>query len=70
MFVMLSCGYDNVPLENSKTRRQYGFVAEKARSTACTQCRECEPKCPQSIPVSEWMPRISEVLAEGKPYPR
>ena len=51
-------------------RRQYGFIAEKARSTACTQCRECEPKCPQSILISEWMPRISEVLAEGKAYPR
>ena len=51
-------------------RRQYGFVAEKARSTACTQCRECEPKCPQSIPISEWMPSVSEVLAEGRPYPR
>jgi predicted aldo/keto reductase-like oxidoreductase len=51
-------------------RRQYGFLAEKARSTACIQCRECDPKCPQSIPISEWMPKISRVLAEGRPYPR
>jgi predicted aldo/keto reductase-like oxidoreductase len=51
-------------------RRQYGFVAEKARSTACIQCRECEPKCPQGILVSEWMPRVSEVLSKGRPYPR
>jgi predicted aldo/keto reductase-like oxidoreductase len=50
-------------------RRQYGFLAEKARSTACIQCRECDPKCPQSIPISEWMPKVSRVLAEGKPYP-
>jgi hypothetical protein len=50
-------------------RRQYGFVAEAARSTSCVQCRECEPKCPQSILISEWMPRVSEVLAEGRPYP-
>jgi predicted aldo/keto reductase-like oxidoreductase len=50
-------------------RRQYGFIAEKARSTACTQCRECEPKCPQSILISEWMPKVSEVLADGRPYP-
>jgi predicted aldo/keto reductase-like oxidoreductase len=49
-------------------RRQYGFIAEKARSTACTQCRECEPKCPQSILISEWMPKVSEVLADGRPY--
>jgi predicted aldo/keto reductase-like oxidoreductase len=50
-------------------RRQYGFVSEQARSTTCTQCRECEPKCPQSILVSEWMPKVSAVLAEGRPYP-
>jgi predicted aldo/keto reductase-like oxidoreductase len=49
-------------------RSQYGFIAEKARSTACTQCRECEPKCPQSILISEWMPKVSEVLADGRPY--
>jgi predicted aldo/keto reductase-like oxidoreductase len=50
-------------------RRQYGFVAEKARSTACTHCRECEPKCPQGILISEWMAKVSGVLAEGQPYP-
>jgi predicted aldo/keto reductase-like oxidoreductase len=50
-------------------RRQYGYVPEKAKSSACTQCRECEPKCPQSILISEWMPRITEVLAQKKPYP-
>jgi predicted aldo/keto reductase-like oxidoreductase len=50
-------------------RRQYGFISEKARCTACIQCRECEPKCPQNIPISEWMPKVSEVLAEGRPYP-
>lgn len=51
-------------------RRQYGFISEKARSAACIQCRECEPKCPQSILISEWMPKVGEVLAEGRPYPR
>ncbi|UCF96688.1 MAG: aldo/keto reductase [Spirochaetaceae bacterium] len=51
-------------------RRQYGFIKEKARSASCTQCRECEPKCPQSILISEWMPKITGVLAEGSPYPR
>ena len=51
-------------------RRQYGFIAEKARSAACIQCRECEPKCPQGILISEWMPKVSQVLAGGRPYPR
>ena len=51
-------------------RREFGFIPEKARSSACTQCRECEPKCPQSIIISEWMPKVTEVLAQGRPYPR
>lgn len=51
-------------------RRQFAFLAENSRATACTQCRECEPKCPQSIVISEWMPKISEVLAEGRAYTR
>ncbi len=51
-------------------RRQYGYIEEMARSGSCIQCRECEPKCPQSIPISEWMPRVTEVLEEGRPYPR
>jgi predicted aldo/keto reductase-like oxidoreductase len=51
-------------------RRGYGFISEKKRSSACTQCRECEPKCPQNILISEWMPKISRVLAEGESYPR
>ncbi len=41
---------------------------QKAGADACIQCRECEEKCPQSIPISEWMPVVDEVLGEGKPY--
>jgi predicted aldo/keto reductase-like oxidoreductase len=41
---------------------------QKAGADACIQCRECEDKCPQSIPISEWMPVVHEVLGEGKPY--
>jgi predicted aldo/keto reductase-like oxidoreductase len=37
-------------------------------ASACIQCRECDPKCPQSIPISEWMPIIHAVLGEGKAY--
>ncbi len=51
-------------------RRQFGSLAEKARCSACTQCRECEPKCPQSIVISEWMHKITEVFSQGRSYPR
>ncbi len=39
-----------------------------AGADACIQCRECEDKCPQSIPISEWMPVVRQVLGEGRPY--
>ena len=44
------------------------MLPEEVRASACTQCRECEEKCPQSILVSEWMPLVHSVLAEGQPY--
>jgi predicted aldo/keto reductase-like oxidoreductase len=41
---------------------------ESKRASACIQCRECEPKCTQQIPISEWMPVVHAVLGEKKPY--
>jgi predicted aldo/keto reductase-like oxidoreductase len=32
------------------------------KANACTACKECEDKCPQQIPISEWMPKIHEAL--------
>jgi predicted aldo/keto reductase-like oxidoreductase len=34
----------------------------------CIHCRECESKCPQQIPISEWMPVVHAVLGEGQSY--
>ncbi len=51
-------------------RRLYTLrLTEDERASACIQCRECEELCPQSIPISEWMPGVQEVLGEGQPYP-
>jgi predicted aldo/keto reductase-like oxidoreductase len=44
------------------------WMPEDQRAKNCTQCQECEEKCPQSIPISQWMPIVHEVLGEGKPY--
>ena len=49
-----------------QVREWYGRSKEEARASACIQCRECESKCPQSIPISEWMPVVHEVLGEGR----
>ncbi|MGD8968025.1 MAG: aldo/keto reductase [Anaerolineae bacterium] len=49
-------------------RRSYGFIDEEKRANACIACLECEDQCPQSIPISEWMVHVHEVLGEGAPY--
>ena len=40
----------------------------KILGSSCIQCLECEDKCPQSIHISEWMPYLHQVLAEGKAF--
>ena len=51
-----------------QARDSYKWIAEAERASACIACRECEPKCPQKILISEWMPVVHGVLAEGQPY--
>jgi predicted aldo/keto reductase-like oxidoreductase len=49
-----------------KMRGAYTRLAEEKRASACIQCQECESKCPQSIPISEWMPVVHQVLGDGQ----
>jgi predicted aldo/keto reductase-like oxidoreductase len=44
------------------------WIPAENQASACIACRECEAKCPQNIPISEWMTVVQQVLAEGKPY--
>ncbi|MBI5302683.1 MAG: aldo/keto reductase [Chloroflexi bacterium] len=44
------------------------WVPAENQASACLQCLDCENKCPQNIPISQWLPIVHEVLAEGKPY--
>ncbi|MCU0851954.1 MAG: aldo/keto reductase, partial [Thermoplasmata archaeon] len=46
------------------------FWDKKSRADACKQCRACEKKCPQKIPISTLMPKVHKVLGEEKPFPR
>lgn len=39
------------------------FMQPQARSTSCLECGECEERCPQHIHISEWMPKVTELLA-------
>jgi len=38
------------------------------RALRCEQCDECLDKCPQSIPISTWMPVIHRALGENGPF--
>lgn len=54
--------------EGARGAYQYWMKAED-RAANCEACHECESKCPQHIPISEWMPKVHAVLGEGQPYP-
>lgn len=44
------------------------FMGDAERANACIQCRICEEKCPQKIPIGERMPNIHAVLGGEEPY--
>ncbi|MBL7220190.1 MAG: aldo/keto reductase [Phycisphaerae bacterium] len=43
-------------------RNLYAGLPESQRAAACTQCAECNEKCPQGIAISELMPVVHEEL--------
>ena len=47
----------------SASEKYNNFFDKNKRADACIQCRECEEKCPQKIPISEWMTKIHKELA-------
>jgi predicted aldo/keto reductase-like oxidoreductase len=56
--------YNTAVMYNQLERERGGYLRTKAeeRASECTQCQECEPKCPQKIKISEWMPCIDKEL--------
>ena len=50
-------------------RRTYkNFFSGKTRASSCKKCGKCEERCPQKIPISEWMPEVHNVLGLGRPF--
>lgn len=39
------------------------FLTEAQRSSVCIDCGTCEELCPQKIAISDWMPKVSALLA-------
>ena len=51
--------YDDV----DSARFRYGFMLKEGeRAGACMRCGTCEELCPQHIVISDWMPKVSELL--------
>jgi len=44
------------------------WLPKEEWASECIDCGTCEPLCPQSIPISDWMPIVHSVLGEGKAY--
>lgn len=50
-------------------RNEYAnWFPKESWASQCIACGLCEALCPQNIPISEWMPIVHSVLAEGKTY--
>jgi predicted aldo/keto reductase-like oxidoreductase len=45
------------------------FLPDSSKGNLCVVCGECEEKCPQDIPISDWMEKIHQAFtdeAEGQ----
>jgi len=51
--------FDDVP---SAQFRYKAFLAEAHRASSCIACGNCEPLCPQSIAISDWMPKVAALM--------
>ena len=60
---MMNVMYDD--LERSKMFYSF-FLGEENRADKCTECGECEPKCPQQIEIIKWLKESHKALKENK----
>ncbi len=44
-------------------REQYAALDKGKRAESCTRCGECEPKCPNKLPIMDQLAEVDEQLA-------
>jgi uncharacterized protein len=49
-------------------RKWYSQIDAEKRADQCTQCLQCEERCPQHITISEWMIVVDEIMGKGKSF--
>ena len=54
--------YDDMELAKDFYQNEVSSYGRRADS--CTSCGSCEEICPQHISISEWMPKVDELLGE------
>ncbi len=53
--------YDDI----GAARFRYKFLLKEGeRASACANCGNCEDLCPQHIAISDWMPKVAELLGD------
>jgi len=59
--------YNNAVMYNQLDRERGSYERTKVeeRASACIACRECEPKCPHKIQISEWMSCVDKELGRA-----
>ena len=48
-------------------RGQYAGMDPAKRADACVRCGECEPKCPNKLPIMDQLEEVAAALGEAKP---
>lgn len=64
-FELYNNGFIHEDMERSRFTYSR-FFEEKERAGACKQCKECEEKCPQKLPISELLTKVHATLSETK----
>ena len=47
---------------NQWARKQYSEMEEAKRASSCTRCEECEPKCPNKLPIMDQLEEVDGLL--------